>query len=65
MPSGKVSLLFMVDKLECPSMVVHNAALKLNLQTKHGYFIVIGDRNGQLIMTHVSLSNIHIWNIEF
>ncbi|KAK2187024.1 hypothetical protein NP493_180g03033 [Ridgeia piscesae] len=52
MPSGNVTLLFTVDKLECPSMIVHSASLRLNLHAKHGYCIVIGSRNSQLIITY-------------
>jgi len=66
MPSGNVTLLFTVDKLECPSMIVHSASLRLNLHAKHGYCIVIGSRNSQLIITYVSLSNITsvVWKVS-
>lgn len=55
-PSGNVTMLFTVDKLECPTMTVHSTSLRLNLHAKHGYCIIIGNRNGQLVVTYFDYS---------
>ena len=59
-PHGDTTIQFSVEESECHNMARHTVSLTLSLRAGSGYCVIVGNRNGQLITTYVSLSNVCI-----